>query len=48
MIPMNPMALAAVVGLLGGFAERLVPNLARNAAEKFEARAGTPVQATTK
>ena len=38
----------AILGLVGGFAERLVPNLVRGAAEKLEARAGTPVQATGK
>jgi hypothetical protein len=41
----SELAMAAVLGLVGGFAERLVPNLARSAAEKIEPRAGTPVQA---
>lgn len=35
----------AALGLIGGFAERLVPNLVRGAADKAEPRAGTPVQA---
>jgi hypothetical protein len=40
--------MVAILGLVGGFAERLVPNLVRGAAEKLEAGAGTPVQATGK
>jgi hypothetical protein len=39
-------SMAAILGLVGGFAERLVPNLVRSTAEKMDSRAGTPVQAT--
>jgi hypothetical protein len=35
----------AIIGLIGGFAERLVPNLVRGAADKMEGRSGTPGQA---
>lgn len=35
---------AAIVGFLGGFAERLVPTVFRRAAEAFEEASGTPVQ----
>jgi hypothetical protein len=35
---------AAIVGFLGGFAERLVPTVFRRAAEAFEESSGTPVQ----
>jgi hypothetical protein len=34
-----------IIGLLGGFAERLVPNLVQAAADKMESHAGTPGQA---
>jgi hypothetical protein len=37
--------MVTIVGLLGGFAERLVPNLVQAAADKMESRAGTPAQA---
>ena len=37
--------MVAIIGLIGGFAERLVPNLVRSAADKIENRAGTPGQA---
>jgi hypothetical protein len=37
--------MVAIVGLIGGFAERLVPNLVRGAADKMEGRSGTPGQA---
>jgi hypothetical protein len=33
-----------ILGLIGGFAERLVPDLVQGAADKIESRAGTPVQ----
>ena len=36
---------AAVLGLIGGFAERLIPNLLRRTLSQVEAPAGTPVQA---
>jgi len=36
---------AAVLGLIGGFAERLVPGLLDRTAAKVEPQAGTPVQA---
>jgi hypothetical protein len=36
---------AAVLGLIGGFAERLIPNLLGRTADKMESPAGTPVQA---
>jgi hypothetical protein len=35
-----------VIGLLAGFAERMVPNLVQAAADRVETRAGTPGQAT--
>jgi hypothetical protein len=35
---------AAVIGFLGGFAERLVPTLFGRAAQAFEESSGTPVQ----
>jgi len=38
-------SMVAILGLVGGFAERLVPNLVRGTADKMESRAGTPVQA---
>lgn len=38
--------IVAIIGLVGGFAERLVPNLVRSTIDKVEFRAGTPVQAT--
>jgi F0F1-type ATP synthase membrane subunit c/vacuolar-type H+-ATPase subunit K len=34
----------AIIGFLGGFAERLVPTIFRRAAEAFEEASGTPVQ----
>ena len=40
--------LVALVGLVGGFAERMVPDLVASAAKKVGTVAGTPVQATTK
>ncbi len=36
---------AAVLGLIGGFAERLIPNLLRRTVDKMESPVGTPVQA---
>ena len=36
---------AAILGLFGGFAERLVPNLLRTTIGQIEPQAGTPVQA---
>jgi hypothetical protein len=36
---------AAVLGLIGGFAERLIPNLFRQTTGRIESTAGTPVQA---
>jgi len=44
---LTPKAFPAVatLGLVGGFAERLVPNVVLATANKMEARAGTPVQA---
>jgi hypothetical protein len=39
---------AAVLGLVGGFAERLVPNLLRQTIGKIESTVGTPVQAVRK
>jgi hypothetical protein len=36
---------AAVLGLIGGFAERLIPNLLRRTIDTMEPPAGTPVQA---
>jgi hypothetical protein len=36
---------AAVLGLIGGFAERLIPNLLVRTVDKVESPAGTPVQA---
>jgi hypothetical protein len=36
---------AAMLGLIGGFAERLIPNLLGRTADKIESPAGTPVQA---
>jgi hypothetical protein len=36
---------AAILGLIGGFAERLIPNLLRRTAGQVESPAGTPVQA---
>ena len=37
--------MVAIIGLIGGFAERLVPNLVQGAANKLESNAGTPGQA---
>jgi len=37
--------MVAIIGLIGGFAERLVPNLVQGAADKLESNAGTPGQA---
>jgi hypothetical protein len=37
--------MVAIVGLIGGFAERLVPNLVNDAASKMQGGAGTPGQA---
>jgi hypothetical protein len=37
--------MVAIIGLIGGFAERLVPDLVRGAADKIGNRAGTPGQA---
>ncbi len=37
--------MVAIIGLLGGFAERLVPNLVQAAADKMDSNAGTPGQA---
>jgi hypothetical protein len=37
--------MVAIIGLIGGFAERLVPNLVQTAADRMESRAGTPGQA---
>jgi len=39
---------AAILGLLGGFTERLLPNLLQKAAGQSEPSAGTPVQAARK
>jgi hypothetical protein len=36
---------AAVLGLIGGFAERLIPNLLRQTIGQIDSTAGTPVQA---
>ena len=36
---------AAVVGLVGGFAERLIPNILLRTASQIQSPAGTPVQA---
>jgi hypothetical protein len=36
---------AAVLGLIGGFAERLIPNLLSRTVDKIDAPVGTPVQA---
>jgi hypothetical protein len=36
---------AAVLGLIGGFAERLIPNLLERTIGQIEPQAGTPVQA---
>jgi hypothetical protein len=36
---------AAVLGLIGGFAERLIPNLLGRTADEMESPVGTPVQA---
>jgi hypothetical protein len=47
-IPMDgqiPWESAALLGLLGGFAERLIPNLLRRTSGTLELDAGTPVQA---
>ena len=35
----------AVFGFVGGFAERLIPNILRQTIDKMETSAGTPVQA---
>jgi hypothetical protein len=35
-----------IIGILAGFAERLVPNLVQDAADKIQTRAGTPGQAS--
>jgi hypothetical protein len=40
-----PLEGAAILGFLGGFAERLVPNLLRQTASRLETSDGTPVQA---
>ena len=40
-----PLEVAAVVGFIGGFAERLVPNILRQTVAKIEPADGTPVQA---
>jgi hypothetical protein len=40
-----PLEGAAILGFLGGFAERLVPNLLRQTASRLESSDGTPVQA---
>jgi hypothetical protein len=37
--------MVAALGLISGFAERLVPNVVQSAAAKIESQAGTPVQA---
>lgn len=36
---------AAMLGLIGGFAERLIPNLLNQTAGKMGSTGGTPVQA---
>ena len=40
-----PWESAALLGLVGGFAERLIPNLLRRTGDRLESEAGTPVQA---
>jgi hypothetical protein len=40
-----PWQTAATLGLIGGFAERLIPILLRRAIDKTEPSDGTPVQA---
>ena len=35
----------AILGLIGGFTERLIPNLLGKTTDKIESPAGTPVQA---
>jgi hypothetical protein len=37
--------MVAIIGLIGGFAERLVPTLVQGAADKLESKSGTPGQA---
>jgi hypothetical protein len=41
----NTLDMIAIVGLIGGFAERLVPNLVQGAADKIGGSAATPGQA---
>ena len=40
-----PWEVAAILGFIGGFAERLVPNLLRRTVSAIESTDGTPVQA---
>ena len=41
----DAMELEDSVGFVAGFAERLIPNIVRQTADKIESAVGTPVQA---